>query len=946
MATNERQGLEAALADVNDQIRLVQSQIASTQNSNNFTAAEKAPRLATLQTELAGYRAQQSALTQQLNQLGPINASDGATTAVAGPKPVEPGPATGTVVAAAAPPKAGDAVYDPNTVYKTEVNGVGNTPNKLTKEDPPETPVMRVVVSGSGPGKIIPEPNVLDKFSSHTYQASVYLLTPTQYSNFLDGNRIIPNSQLLFQSGGKAAGTGNSFFDNDFYIDNITIETRLPGKLTRGAHMATDIKFTITEPMGITLLDRLKNAVAAQRPNSKSSWAAAHYLMKISFFGYDEKGNLVAPGTPVTAGTTTNPKAVIVKYIPFLIKEVNWSVGTKLVSYEFTGAPIGQVTAGSSSRGTGTSDFQITASTVGEFFGAYSTTSAALANIKQVPKSDTGLVGALNAQAKRAAAQAGFKEPDQYNIVIVDAEPINSSRLGALETFKDKKRVEMAAPANVDPASLDANRTTGSSTRYSIPITAGTPITNLLDLVIRDSTYITSKQITTNDSDGGINASSNNTDPPTWYLITFSAKPLGDAIDPKRNDYAYDMTYTITQYAIPNLHSDRFPFLKTFPGLHKEYKYWFTGENTSILDYSARYDSMYKLTTNGYDGESAQDRLLKQQSASKNDLYEDDKWAMKRAYAPRSTEPTGLGANNVNEGSANAAEYLYGPDTLSTSKIKIVGDPAWIQQGSLVGPIGYNNFVNESTQGFLPDGTISFDTVQALYEIAWQRPEDYSIATGLADPYAKTEKKYGEREPLQSNIYQAIKVINEFRNGQFEQTIDGVICLFNKPKQITTAQQAAAADSGRAAIGESPSSRTQPATASASNRFATAADAAAVAPAAAASVVPAAALNTGTVPAPVLESTAQNTGTNVPAATAEQYAAIDNARSPITEVQNVVPSLPPTAVTSNGQTVGGYGFGAVLNSPPVLVPGAGRTSIDALQASAVNTPPYLTTRDA
>jgi hypothetical protein len=935
MATNARQGLEAALADVNDLIRLVQSQIASTQNSNNFTAAEKAPRLATLQAQLAGYQAQQSALNQQLNQLGPNNQSDDVTTAAAGPKPVDPGPGTtGTVVTAAAPPTAGAPVPE-------GVDGATNTPT--SKEEPASS--VNVVVSGTGPDKIIPAPNVLDKFSSYTYQASVYLLTPTQYGNFVEGNRIIPNSQLLFQSGGKAAGTGNAFFDNDFYIDDIIIETRMPGKLTRGAHMATDIKFTITEPMGITLLDRLKNAVAAQRPNSKSSWAAAHYLMTLSFFGYDEKGNLVSPGTPVTAGTTTNPKAVIVKYIPFLIKEVNWSVGNKLVSYEFTGAPIGQVTGGSSGRGTGTSEFQITASTVGEFFGAYSTTSAALANTRLVPKSDTGLVGALNAQAKRAAAQAGFKQPDQYNIVIVDADSINSAKLGALETYKDKKRVEMAAPASVSPRGLDPSRISGSTTRFSIPMTAGTPIHSILDLVIRDSTYITSKQISLNNSDGGIDASSNNTDPPTWYLITYSAKPLGDTIDPQRNDYAYDMTYTITRYAIPNLHSDRFPYLKTFPGLHKEYRYWFTGENTSILDYSARYDSMYKLTTNGYNGESAQDRLLKQQSASKNDLYEDDKWAMKRGYAPRSTEPTGIGANNVNEGSANAAEYLYAPDTLATSKIKIIGDPAWIQQGSLVGPIGYNNFVNESTQGFLPDGTISFDTVQALYEIAWQRPEDYNIATGLADPYAKTEKKYGEREPLQSNIYQAVKVINEFRNGQFEQTIDGVICMFNKPREITTAQQAAAADSGRVAIGETPSSRTQPAAALPSNRFGVNTNTAA-APAAAASVVPAAFLNTGTVPAPVLETTAQNTGTNVPAATAEQYAAIDNARSPITDVQNIVPSLPPAAVTSNGQTVGGYGFGAVLNSPPVLVPGAGRTSIDALQVSAVNIPPYLTTRDA
>jgi hypothetical protein len=312
---------------------------------------------------------------------------------------------------------------------------------------------------------------------------------------------------------------------------------------------------------------------------------------------------------------------------------------------------------------------------------------------------------------------------------------------------------------------------------------------------------------------------------------------------------------------------------------------------------------------------------------------------MKRAYAPRSSQAVGYGENNLNEGSANAAEYLYSPSTLKTSKIKIIGDPAWIQQGSVLGPINSNGFAKAASQGFLPDGTISFDTAQVLYEIAWQRPEDYNIGTGLADPYAKTFQKYGEREPLQSNIYQAIKVVNEFRNGQFEQTIDGTICLFNKPKGDTPV----AVKSNETSV---TNSRTQAQSATQSNAFGNGTNPSLPSAAAAASLTPAAATSTGTMAAPVLIQDAQNNGPNIPATSAEQYAAVDNARSPITEVPNIVPALPPAPVTSNGQTIGGYGFGAVLNSPPVLVPGAGRTSIDALQAAAVNVPPYLTRRDA
>jgi hypothetical protein len=112
------------------------------------------------------------------------------STSASAPTPVAPGPGTtGTVVVAAAPPTAGAPVSESPQV---EVNGVGNKPT--SKEEKAVAPVVRVNVAGVGPNIIKPTPNVLDKFSSYTYQASVYLLTPEQYGNFQDGNRIIPNS--------------------------------------------------------------------------------------------------------------------------------------------------------------------------------------------------------------------------------------------------------------------------------------------------------------------------------------------------------------------------------------------------------------------------------------------------------------------------------------------------------------------------------------------------------------------------------------------------------------------------------------------------------------------------------------------------------------------------------------------------------------------------------
>ena len=51
--------------------------------------------------------------------------------------------------------------------------------------------------------QIAPRSNVLDKFSSYTYRASVYLVTPQQYAQLLvSKKRTVNGYQLLFQSGG------------------------------------------------------------------------------------------------------------------------------------------------------------------------------------------------------------------------------------------------------------------------------------------------------------------------------------------------------------------------------------------------------------------------------------------------------------------------------------------------------------------------------------------------------------------------------------------------------------------------------------------------------------------------------------------------------------------------------------------------------------------------
>ena len=686
---------------------------------------------------------------------------------------------------------------------------------------------------------IKPQDNVLDKFSSYTYQASVYVMSPIQYEQLLNSkNKTVNGYQLLFQSGGAANNVGgpqgagsnasaapgaagpdagrNPFFDNDFYIDSIVLENALPGKQTGAAHMVTNLKFTVIEPMGMTLIDQLYSAVKDQAPKDSTgavNYSAATYLMVIRFFGYDETGKLVNPGS-TPGGANSNPKAIVEKFVPFLIKKINWSVGTKLVSYDFECAPVGQLVASSTARGTIPYDVQLTASTVGKVLkgnakvgvatsanpGASTTANQSDAETARLNRQagnapapqkanaaptdkktiTAGLMDALNQYQKELVSRGIYSIPDEYELEFAagslggKASDIEDATIVLSDNKNvDKKGTPQAPPATVAGGSaLDPGRQFSDLSQRSMAITAGQQVVQAIELAIRNSSYIYNQSLLITKPDGSQepNPEARNK-PMQWFLISMSATQIGDKPDPLRNDYAYKIKYTVTPYRVPNFDSKYFPVTQ-FPGLHKQYNYWFTGQNNAVLDYKAEFNSLYNLTVSGSTPENSGAQQIRQKyTSSMRDIP-------RYVYSPRSSESAAGGPGKSNEVSANATEYLNSPGDLHTAKIKIVGDPSWIQQGSLFRPI--TSQIN-STPGFMPDGTIDFDSSQVLFEIAWQRPEDYNLATGLADPYAKTQAKYGERKPLQSNVYQATKVTSELKQGKFEQTIDSSLYFFPKP---------------------------------------------------------------------------------------------------------------------------------------------------------------------
>jgi hypothetical protein len=707
--------------------------------------------------------------------------------------------------------------------------------------------------------RIIPQPNILDRFSSYTYRASWYIMTPDQYRQLVVSKKKQVNGyMLLMQSAGAPPNTGgargasaqsttasgtaaitganeadagrNPFFPDDFYFDSITVENLLIGAGSRAAHSVADLKFTVVEPANITLLDRLYEAVQDFMPASGQkrniNYTAVTYLMVIRFYGYDENGNLVTNiGAPDKTGKS-DPNAVIEKFIPFKIRQCNWGINNSLVTYSFEAKPPGLILAAGTRRGTIPYDIQLTAKSIGELLGGEaqfasgtapanapgaSTTASddgsfdrleaarlnrqssgaappAPPNANAAPTKKTlaqGLMGAMNAFQQELVKNGTYEFADTYKIVFATGGPggggqaIEKAKLIPPGTVVDKKNLPTAAPATSSAQSAEMSKIAADVTGRNYSITAGMQIVQAIDLAIRNSEYIYAQQLKyfandNNDSTADEQTKNGTGKDVTWYNITFEAVPKPDQYDNKRNDYAYDITFVINTYTPMNFASNFFPINK-FKGLHKKYDYWFTGKNTAVLEYQETLNNLYNLTISG----SADQKSLAQRQAFTSSMRDQPYYT----YQSASTESRQGVSGKENEPGSNLAEYLYDPVGLADSRLKIVGDPAWLQQGSFSTGIDPANF---QFNAFMPDGTINFDARDIMFEIAWQRPQDFDINTGLADPYAKSTR----REPIQSRVYTAKKVTSEFSKGSFIQYLEGKLYFFMKPNATNKAASA------------------------------------------------------------------------------------------------------------------------------------------------------------
>ena len=289
-----------------------------------------------------------------------------------------------------APTKGGVGAGTSSNAFESKGSDNNPGPNTATTQQ------ALAVFSASNVNQLIPtQPNQLDQYASYTYSISWYLLSEAQFKAMAKTQQAnVTGWQLLMQSGGAPVAGRSPAFSVDYYMDDLEITSKIWGGGKQMANNAVDIKFRVTEPNGITLIQSLFNAVKSvygATPTTSGTTDAPNYLtaqycLVIQFYGYDTNGKLVAPakGSYSTDGGY-GQSAVITKYYPFTLTDIKFTVANKAIEYSIMGKPIPMKYNSSTDRGTIPHAFTMTGQTVNQLLNGKPITTQNTANPGAAP---------------------------------------------------------------------------------------------------------------------------------------------------------------------------------------------------------------------------------------------------------------------------------------------------------------------------------------------------------------------------------------------------------------------------------------------------------------------------------------------------------------------------------------------------------------------------------
>ena len=605
--------------------------------------------------------------------------------------------------------------------------------------------------------------NSLSGMSTYTYQLSIYLMTPEQFTAMSRSEiKSVAGLSLLMQSGGQIANgqldlngaTRNKHFDLDYFIEDLEMESLMP-RSVRGATNQTRLNFKIIEPYGFTFIERLKAAV--KDFFGTTDFVKQHYLMTIKFKGYDEEGNEVTSKSATDSVTIDNNRSdassINEKFIPFKFANIVTRASTGAVEYVCEALPVNHFEALSQKRATIPFQLEIKGQTLDDLFNGKSDLRDTRTSKRVI---SSGLVEALNKQQKEYVAKGAIAVADEYKITFAGGNIAQQKVMPPGDVTKSRT-------ASVDPnlpSHLLTNVGQVEKETFTVSVSAGQQLQQSVDGILKTSQYITGQQKVFYDTAKRAWVKKDGGKVLAWYKITTKVEPI--AYDKIRKDYAYLIELVITPQQVTDVKSTVFP-KDRFRGVHKKFNYWFTGENTEVIDYEVEFNALFYTSLSAKFANEATEQAELEQLEN---------------LAPGAVGPSDQsgqnGAGQSADEAARAASVLYSPVDFAKMEMEVLGDPDFIQQGDIFYRAG-NNF-----DAFLQDGSINYDSQEVFVEVNYNTIEDYNEETGEATPKDIQLKSVDQyvRTGTKGLIYQIIAVKNKFIKGQFTQTLEGLMVEF------------------------------------------------------------------------------------------------------------------------------------------------------------------------
>ena len=191
------------------------------------------------------------------------------------------------------------------------------------------------------------------------------------------------------------------------------------------------------------------------------------------------------------------------------------------------------------------------AKTINKYLGSQYIVKSSVGHVRDLP------TGGSKSTEKKPAARTKLTEAEKeqkaqsalINRMGVDPEHDWKAHYEVLPgKEKEDAQVPMGAAATADAKSASPERVAKDISARNFSITAGMQIVQVIDLAIRNSSYIIDQSLTERDPQTGLEVPNKNAEgkPVQWYNISFEAKQ--GKYDALRNDFAYEVTFIISPY--------------------------------------------------------------------------------------------------------------------------------------------------------------------------------------------------------------------------------------------------------------------------------------------------------------------------------------------------------------------------------------------------------------